>query len=250
MIPLQSNPPWFEEWFGSELYSRVYSHRSEQEAQSTMELFRRNVPLPRAAKVLDLCCGSGRHARALAEEGYRVLGIDLSATLLEIARQSSDGMKGPNYVRQDMRAAYPDAPYACVTNFFTSFGYFDERSDDLKVLHRVAEALERPGGYFFFDYLNADYTRSALLAHEHKTLGGISVEMRRSIVEPFVRKEITIRDCEREHSFTEQVRLYQLHDFEKMFGQVSLRIHKTFGNYDGAPFTPTSPRLIIIARAE
>ena len=45
--------------------------------------------LPRGARVLDAGCGSGQKTKFLEERGARVLGIDFSAKLLEIARRTA-----------------------------------------------------------------------------------------------------------------------------------------------------------------
>jgi SAM-dependent methyltransferase len=46
-----------------------------------------------ARRVLDAACGTGRHALALAERGYSVVGTDLSASMIERARENARGMK-------------------------------------------------------------------------------------------------------------------------------------------------------------
>lgn len=249
MIESKNNPPWFEEWFDTELYPQVYRHRSDKEAHSTIDMFMNSVPLAPGAKVLDLCCGSGRHARALHNAGFDVTGIDLSGTLLDIARRESEA-DGPDYFRRDMRDTYPGAPYDCVTNFFTSFGYFDDEEDDIVVLRRVVEALRKPGGCFFFDYLNAEFTRSNLIPSETKTFEDMTVVLERSVDHKFVYKTITIAEGGRENRFVERVRLYDLGDFERMFYNAGLSIRNIFGSYDGGAYSQYAPRLIIVAHVE
>src|SRR3954471_18402492 len=59
------------------------------------------LPLPAYSAVLDLCCGPGRHARALAARGYRVTGVDTNAAALSAARRMSDATI--TYLDHDMR---------------------------------------------------------------------------------------------------------------------------------------------------
>src|SRR6185436_11952805 len=71
---------WFEQWFGEE-YLRLYPHRDEQDAADAVALVARITPLA-GRRVLDLGCGTGRHAIHLAGHGARVVGLDLSRALL------------------------------------------------------------------------------------------------------------------------------------------------------------------------
>ena len=77
---------WYKEWFGEE-YLGLYAHRDAEEAGRHAEFVVRHLDgeKPGGEKpgaVLDLACGAGRHTAALRRRGYRVVGVDLSLTLL------------------------------------------------------------------------------------------------------------------------------------------------------------------------
>ncbi len=80
-------PEWYASWFESPWYMRLYRHRTEEEAREAVDLVQRLAGVPRGSKVLDLCCGYGRHALALAEHGYEVTGLDNSHYLIDRARE-------------------------------------------------------------------------------------------------------------------------------------------------------------------
>lgn len=243
----QHTAKWYADWFNSAYYTTVYKHRSTKEASGVVDLLSRALSLPPGARVLDLCCGSGRHSQALAQRGFSVVGIDLSPALLKIAR--SEVGHAVDFHRCDMREPYPEAPYDCVANFFTSYGYFEQDTDNFAVLQRVREAL-KPGGFFFFDYLNAEQTRQALVPHDSKRIDDLTIEQRREITDKFVTKTIRITDAHSNaYEFTEQVRLYDINDFEQMFRNAGLVIRNVYGSYTGERFTAASPRLIIVAEA-
>jgi len=244
---IQHDEQWYKDWFDNHFYGTVYQHRSQEDADRAVELLLRVVPLERGDAVLDVCCGAGRHLKALVNAGLHASGIDLSANLLRLAAEE---LPASVVLHQgDMRRPYPAAPYKCITNFFTSFGYFDDDADNQEVLHRFHEALE-PKGWLFFDFLNAANVRELLVSEDERELEGMRVRQERWIDERFVNKRITITDEEaNHHTFTEQVRLYDLEDFSRMFAKAKLRIREIFGDYDGSAYHDNSPRLIITARS-
>lgn len=238
---------WFEEWFNSNYYTQVYNHRSQSEAHGVIDLLLQLVPLAEESTVLDLCCGNGRHSHALAERGVSVVGLDISSTLLDIAKRTCSTVR---FYQGDMRQPYPHAPFDCIANFFTSFGYFNDDNDNLLVLQRVREAL-KPDGVFFFDYLNVPHLQRTLVAQDSKVVENLNVRQTRHLDERFVVKTIDIRDDNgAQHTFTERVRLFTLHDFERMFAKAGLRINALYGSYTGQAYTESSPRLILLATAE
>ena len=89
---IHTDPEWFIPWFNSAHYQKLYSHRDEAEAARFIDPLIDRLHLNAGATVLDLACGTGRHARQLASHGCRVLGIDLSAESISAAKKS----EGPN----------------------------------------------------------------------------------------------------------------------------------------------------------
>lgn len=79
---------WYEKSFGED-YLVVYKHRDFGGARKEVERMISWLGLPPGSKVLDLCCGMGRHSLALAEAGYEVTGVDLSEVLLREARSQT-----------------------------------------------------------------------------------------------------------------------------------------------------------------
>jgi SAM-dependent methyltransferase len=241
---------WFVDWFNHHFYATVYRHRTQQDADRAVGLFLRAVQPQQGERVLDVCCGAGRHLRALLDAGLQVAGLDLSAMLLAMAQETvGDAAK---LYQSDMREQYPQAfdggRYDCVTNFFTSFGYFQNHDDNCAVMRRVAESLQQ-GGWFFFDFLNAHAIADTLIPEDTRIVEDMTVVQRRWIADGFVKKEITVIDrYNARHEFTEQVRLYTMTDIQAMLDDVGLQTVTMFGDYDGSPHTERSPRLIVTAR--
>jgi SAM-dependent methyltransferase len=234
---------WFEQWFGEE-YLRIYPHRDEEDARELAALIERYAPHD-GRRVLDLACGSGRHAARFAARAAQVVGFDLSMPLLVRARHRP----GPAIalVRGDKRQLpFRDGVFDLVVNLFTSFGYFADDAQHRTVLAGTAAAL-RHGGTFVLDYLHADAVRRTLVPHEERQVGTqrVAVERRISDDDRFVIKEIHLMHDGR--SFVERVRLFSPRELEELLTDAGLTVRERLGDYRGGPLHADAPRAIMIA---
>ena len=244
---------WFEQWFGEE-YHVLYPHRDEEDARRAVALIRGVVSWRAGDRILDLACGPGRHAAELARWGGRIVGFDLSRAMLRRARDragsGAGGAGGAVLVRGDMRALpFRKSSFALAVNLFTSFGYFLDDDEHRRVVKQVAAALA-PGGHFVLDYLNAEQVRRTVRLAEQAHSRGRDVLVTRRIAgdSRFVIKEIELRDEGRR--FQERVRLYGVEELTALFTDAGLDVTTRFGDYDGTPAGPTTPRVILVgARA-
>ncbi len=239
---------WYHDWFNHEAYELVYRHRDDQEAERVVDLIEQVVhPTPQCT-ILDVGCGRGRHARALARRGYRVTGIDVAERALQVARMRAEA-EGLDirFVLHDMREPFCTTCFEGVVNLFTAFGFFEAEIDHLRSLQAMAQAL-RPGGWLVQDFFNADYVVAHLIPFDHFIYDGIEVTQERWIEHNRVNKRIRLRHNGSESVFYESVRLLRWEDFQRLYPQAGLRIQATLGDYNGHPFTSESPRLILYAR--
>lgn len=244
-------PLWYRDWFRNQNYGVVYKHRDDEEAEQMMDLIERVLGHDPTRRVLDLACGSGRHAISFARRGYgHVTGIDLSPTLLREA--SADAVAESlniRFIESDMREL-PEETFDLVTNLFTSFGYFMSDDENAAVIHSVADHLTQDG-WFVIDFFNSRWVRSHLVAHDERLMKGgtLRLEQTRWIEHGRVEKRLLIRDNEEAHEYIESVRLYELDDFERMFRESGLRTVHRYGNYAGDAYDrERSPRLILFAQ--
>ena len=108
-------------------------------------------------RVLDLCCGQGRHSLELARRGFRhVVGVDRSRYLVRLARRRAAQQKLPVEFHEGdaRRFRLKQSDFHCVALMGNSFGYFDREEDDLAVLHAVQRALAPGGGTVALDIVN------------------------------------------------------------------------------------------------
>ncbi len=240
---------WFRRWFGED-YLLVYGHRDEAEAERDILFAARVLGLDRGMRALDLCCGSGRHARALARLGLCVTGVDYSAPLLAAAGDTeTDGSDQPRYVRADARSLpFRDGAFDAVLNLFTSFGYFEHR-ENCGMLAETARVL-RSGGAFLIDYLNPPRVLAELVPETERELNGMVVtECRRHDPDTCrVEKTIRIRSCGCEREFSESVRLYTLAEMTAMLDGAGLALEGADGSNEGEPYSESSARMILRGR--
>jgi SAM-dependent methyltransferase len=233
---------WFEEWFGEE-YLQLYPHRNDADADAMVDLIRRVLPWETGWRTLDVGCGAGRHARALAQAGARVVGLDLSMSLLRRARQ----LTPVPLVRADMRILpIREGSMDLTVNLFTSFGYFSNDQQHREALAGMLATL-CPGGWFVMDFLNATTVAHNLVPQETVALGTgpARVTRRLSSEGEYVVKVIETAEGRR---FMERVRLLTPEVLTAMIRRAGGGIIATHGSYDGAELTTTSPRCIIFAR--
>ena len=240
--------PWYRRWFGDD-YLDLYPHRDQEEADRGVELLRTHASLAGGSRVLDLACGAGRHLAGLRSLGLRPVGLDLSRPLLLRAREIGPGLP---LVRGDMRSLpFADGSFDAVASYFTSFGYFADASDDSRVLREVRRVLVA-GGVYLLDFLNAARVRRTLSPRDEGNIEGRRVLIERRIVEErYVEKSIRFPEASREagKGFKERVRLYEPEELEDLLRAEALVPERRFGNYGGAPFRDSSPRVIVLARA-
>ena len=243
---------WYEEWFGEE-YMLIYPHRNEAEAKEQIEFLKQHINIPKGAKVLDLCCGCGRHAIKLKEQGYDVIGLDLSEKLLEMACSGASECKlDIEFLRCDMREIPYNNYFDLIVNFFTSFGYFADDADNQKVLLSMAKAL-KPGGKFLIDYMNPDHVTKNLVRRDEKEISeGIRVIQERWIdLSPRrVNKKITLFRNGEKSVHRESVRMYSYNEMKDMLSKAGLKLMETYGDFTGSEHTQDSPRMIFIGEKE
>jgi 2-polyprenyl-3-methyl-5-hydroxy-6-metoxy-1,4-benzoquinol methylase len=240
--------PWYEEWFDRDEYELVYQQRDLSEAERVADLIEQLVHPAPDAQILDVGCGRGRHARVLARRGYRMTGLDLSErAIAEARRRTAEEGLDVTYRVQDMRDPMGTAAYDGVINLFTAFGYFEDDADHTLALQHMANAL-RPGGWLVQDFLNAPQVIQSLNPEDAHATDGVTIKQNRWVEDGRINKQITLHENGDTRTFCESVRLLTLYDFQQLYEQVGLELVHTVGDYDGAPYTPDSPRLIMHAK--
>lgn len=125
------------------------------QTQREIEFLRRVLPLQTHRKILDVCCGSGRHALGLAHAAYEVTGVDADAAAIEKARRSTH-TPSARFIVADMRGLQElPRDFDAVICMWQSFAHFDDHTNQ-SVLREMANRV-RSGGRIVLDVYNRDF---------------------------------------------------------------------------------------------
>lgn len=201
--------------------------------------------------VLDLACGSGRHAILMARRGYRVTGVDFNPRYLEIAAgEARRAGVTVEWVACDMRALEFSGRFDRAYSFFTSFGYYSDEENET-VLSRIARAL-RPGGRLLLDVMNRDW----LLTHPQQRtwtqredgaliMEEVSLDLRSSRVT----SRLTLIEPDRGAGPVKQfdLRAYTCAELTALLRRHGLEVSEVWGGADRSGYSTESRRLILLA---
>jgi SAM-dependent methyltransferase len=242
---------WFEnEDFWRDFYQYMFSEdrfaAAKDEVSRIMELV-----LLDGGSVLDLCCGPGRHAVEFAQRGFAVTGVDRSAFLLERAKQhaASTGVS-VEWVHKDMRSFVRAGSFDLACNLFTSFGYFEDEQDDLKVLKNVYHSL-RENGVLIMEMLGKERLARVWQSAMCFDLPDGSVMMQRpQVINDWsrVRTEwILLKEGQSKTAVFEHW-IYSGRELKERLLTCGFKHVQLFGNTQGAPYDLEAQRLVAVAR--
>lgn len=242
------------EVFRGELEARV--EEGSEEAAALLELLADEHDLA-PASALDVACGIGRHAVALADRGLAVTGLDISPDYLERARERAGATgveESTTFVQCDMRELDAvDGHFDLVVNLWTSFGYFDEETNRA-VLAGMRERVA-DGGALVVEMSNkegvlADFDGDGV----HVQGDAMTVETRE--YEPATSRMSTERevfeatgdDYEHVGTMTFELRTYAPVELSERLLDAGFESVTLYGGVDGRELTRESTRLLAVAR--
>lgn len=244
---MNSKKEWFESWFDSPFYRLLYTKRTETEAADFVNKLIDYLHPKKEAKVLDIASGYGRYALQFAAHGFDVTGIDLSETRINSSKNQIESQENVQFFVHDMRKPFYINYFDYAFNFFTSFGYFEKKSDNVLAATAFVDAL-KDNGILVIDYMNAKKVINNLVAQESVDKSGVQFEITRFVEEHKIVKHIELVDTTgATYSFDEKVSALELEDFRILFENQGMTLMDTFGDYDLQPFdVENSNRLIMI----
>jgi SAM-dependent methyltransferase len=242
---------WFEdETLWRELYPYVFP--ADRVAAAPAQVSRiLSLAAVTAGAVLDLCCGPGRHSLEFARRGFTVTGVDRSAFLLERARERADAASlSVEWVHDDMRQFQRPGSFDLACNLFTSFGYFEQEEDNLRVLRNVSASL-RDGGTLVMDMVGKErVARQGLNEQRTEFADGVILIQRPNVNPDWTRMHLAwtvARPSGESRTYRFEHRLYSGPELQAHLLRCGFSSVRLYGDLQGSAYGPDATRLIAVA---
>ena len=196
--------------------------------------------------VIDIGCGHGRHALALAERGINVIGLDSAVALLNRARQLGDA-RGVHvrWVRGDMRRLPFRDESAGGAIILDAFGFFDTEDEHEAALREAARVL-RPDTRLALKVVNGGQVLDGFRSQQREERDGVVVSVVNTLTfdPPRMTQRIAIRGSRGDGEYERRQRLYRVDELRAVVEQAGLSVVGVFGDPAGAPFEPATSKTI------
>lgn len=237
----------FWETWAPYMFSTVRLQSASIEVDRIIQL----LEIAPGASVLDFCCGVGRHSLEFARRGYGVSGVDRTRAYLERARAlaSAEGLK-VEFLESDVRSFSRPGTFDAAISMFTSFGYFEDPADDLKVVQSLQTAL-KAGGRLLIDLngkevIARNFRNREWRQHDDGTLG-LEERKIRSGWEWIDSRWILIGTGGKTWEGTISTRLYSGVELTELLKHAGFSAIRLYGNLAGISYDERAERLIAVA---
>jgi len=236
----------FWEALGPLMFTEKLWAAAPAEIDAILEL----VTLPPGASVLDLGCGVGRHSLELARRGYQVTGLDRTAAYLVEARKRArkEGLPGA-FLMADMREFVRHAAFDVVLSLLTSFSYFEDAADNMRVLVNVARSL-KPEGRFVLQLMGKEVLARIFQARDWREQDGTYFLQERTLSNNWgwmQNRWILIQDGTVQE-FNVSHWIYSAAELVSLLTSSGFAHVDIYGDLEGAPYDQAARQLIAVAR--
>ena len=118
---------------------------------SDLHFYKKWLPADKDARILELCCGTGRLTIPIAQEGYTICGVDYTPSMLEQARaKAAKAGLEISFIEADIRTLDLQEQFDFIFIPFNSIHHLYGNKDLFRALEGVKKHL-KDGGLFLFD---------------------------------------------------------------------------------------------------
>ncbi len=237
---------WWDEFFPA--FRPFFETRTQQETNAQIKYYLKKLNLKSGSKFLDCPCGIGRISIPMAKKGIKVTGVDITQSYLDEINRKNKRLKVPiETIHSDMRRISFENKFDAAGNLWTSFGYFEKKSDDLLVLKKMYKAI-KPGGKFLLEVINRDWIILNFSPSDwHKFDDMKILESRKFDYSTSISNGIwTFIKNGQEKSYDASIRMYSCHELFEMFNKVGFVDIEGFGSIKEDPIDRNTRMMYII----
>lgn len=239
--------PWWTSFFNEIIGEVMFGARMKMAPAEVTNILKQTGF--QRGNILDLACGVGRHSVVFSRlPGVSVTGLDFSKVYLKQAKLAAEKNKTKvKFVHGDMKHLKPhfsQGEFDLVVSLYNSFGYFDNRSDDIKMLREIHRVL-KPGGKLVLNTLNGEGLKKALekpFSRGFEPMKNVFM-IDAAIYDDKKKKTVsnwTIVDARRgktkisKQQFSQNI--YTHKELRKLLRKAGFKIEKTYGLLSGGDF--------------
>lgn len=246
-----TDKPWWKTAFNESYLTAFDDYYSAVKGEKEAVFLIQVLSIKKGTSVLDLACGQGRHAIALAQNGMKVTGLDTSAILLNEARKRAQ-MEGVtiSFVNGDMRSYHDINKFEVVLVLGNSFGYFSDK-DNENVLSNISTSLQ-VGGWLVLDLPNTPgMLRRKMTGKQIQKNVNATVTTRTLNFNPETFRadlQWQISQNTKKVSFSGKLRLYTPPEINHLLSERGLVIRKTYGSFSDETYNIDTQRYLVVAQ--
>lgn len=224
-----------------------------------LDFYKRWLPATKNARILELCCGTGRLTLPIAKDGYNITGVDITASMLAQAKtKASEAKLNIDFIEADIRNLTLPEQYDLIFIPFNSIHHLYTNKDLFEAFRVVKQHLKE-GGLFLFDCFNPNIQYIVDSEKAQQEIANYTTKDNRVVQIQQTMKYETSTQINRIawHYFINgefdsiqnlDMRLYFPQELDAYIQHCGFTIMHKFGSFEEAPFTDASNKQIFVCK--
>lgn len=206
--------------------------------------------------VLDLGCGSGEHVQALNQNGFKVRGIDISESMVEIAKKRYPKCE---FEIADLQTYKKEDPMDAIICMFGTFNYIIKDQEISDALINIRESL-RPKGLFILEIWNSSpvrkIKRKPIAPVSLSKVGGVMIKRNRGFrvasspegIENLVEVNFIFNLNQETVKDRHVMRVFSFSEIKTILLSIGFDILNNYSNFRMEKFQETAGRMLLICK--